>query len=318
MLPTSPSNGDSRRARRPGLPAGPRDGDEGKSFLATKTGRRVVLLSAVFVATLFVILDRLVWNPYEPARPLLSGAQEETRDEVARDFFPLEAREDLGLIFDGQLRGVEDRTEVEDDRALYALVEAIRRDAPEDHEDDSIDNPGYGLLVDHPAAYRGRTVRLRVLPIFVRPRRLGGPGPPVDSVVRVYATDPYGNDEGFVVDLVDDLPAGVSLRRDVLEIHGIFLKVSAYLNEDGETKLAPFFVARRARVFDAFLGRQGGPRSQWPLVAFIVTVGGSLVFLGYSRYRKSRDRRDEQRARLRDLRERRDRKQERTETSPRF
>lgn len=312
-----PDEGRDGHGRRP-LP-GFGDGSPARQFLATRIGRRVVIFAVVFVTLVVVVVDRLILDPFEPATPILSEERSEARRDAARDFFPLEAREDLGLIFDGRLRDVRDDTEVEDDDALYALLETVARGDAEDHEDGTDPSPGYEVLCDHPAAFRGKRIVVRILPIFAQPRRVRGPGPPVESVVRVYGTDPYGEDEGYVVDVVDDLPRSLALRKDILELHGIFLKIRSYPNERGQMKKAPFLVARRARVFDAFLGHHASRWGLWPLLAMGATVGGLAATGLVVRSRRTRARRREQQARLEALRERRGKVGSvRSEAHPRF
>lgn len=155
------------------------------------------------------------------------------------------ARDPRQVPFHGLLDSVSDYDDVAQDQRYAKLGEWVRHLTDEEAARIINEDIDYRALTKNPGSWRGELTRVDGLLIKLEPVRLvPGAGPPgVEDAWRGWLMEPDGN-EAFVFDLVG-APVEIN-RRDIVRVEGAFLKVLRYETQRGDTRDAPFLIARRA------------------------------------------------------------------------
>jgi hypothetical protein len=159
---------------------------------------------------------------------------------------PTPPAERAGAVrFMGLLDNVSDYDDVAQNQAYATLASWVQRLSEDEAARIRRDDLDYEALVKTPAPLRGELVQVKGLLVrFEAVRLVPGAGPPdVDSTWRGWLVDTSG-DECYIFDTLAAPPA-VEQRRDIISVEGAFLKVLRYENQAGETRDAPFLLARR-------------------------------------------------------------------------
>jgi hypothetical protein len=149
--------------------------------------------------------------------------------------------------FHGLLEGVTDYEDVAQNRAYAMLGDHTRRLTDDEAKRVMREDLDFAALTRAPHLARGEYIQATGLLIKLEPVRLvPGAGPPgVEDAWRGWLMEPGGN-ECYVFDLIGE-PADID-RRDLVRVEGTFLKVLRYENTRGQSRDAPFLIARRART----------------------------------------------------------------------
>lgn len=219
--------------RRPGeSPGGPRPGSPPLFALTLRLAAGATLLGLALVGL-------------QASRAGLVGRSEAPAVEAAPLPPPSPPREGM-VPFHGVLDGVKDYEDVAQNRPYAYLAEHVRRLTDDDAKRVLRTDLAYPQLVSAPALYRGEIVRVDGLLVRLEAVRLvPGAGPPgVEDAWRGWIVDTEG-DEAYIFDFIGD-PPEIS-NRDMVRMEGAFLKVLRYESRRGQTRDAPFLIARQVR-----------------------------------------------------------------------
>ncbi len=211
--------------------------------------RRLVLLGG-FCAVCVVLLFR--YSGMQVMRQRGPGAAAGPKPAAAPEEVPPPPPSRIpegAVVLDGALRGVTDLTElrgVETEPAYRRLLDHVSSIEPAAIERESEGPVAYSTILKHAGELRGRIFHFAGLVTDWDPLRLVDPVRGREDVYRVFLMD-LDRDAGFVCDLADRPPA-LERRQDRVEVDGAFYKVLRFENRQGQSREAPFFIARSIRI----------------------------------------------------------------------
>lgn len=220
----------------------------------------VGLMAALFIALVAVLIryygdyvaDRPVGRAPAATRPAASapagpGAAEESWVPEQDGF----AARNLALSGNLAPLAEMDGQPVAFDEATFRIAADVARADEAFFRSGSTRCPPLADLLAQPDPYRGRKLGLRVVPFAAYPHRHFFEGRPVDSW-RIYAFPQTTSDQAVVFETLENPGAEAwTLKRSVLDVHGIFLRTATYADEKQRTRAVPYFLAKTFRPADA-------------------------------------------------------------------
>jgi len=212
--------------------------------------RRPEVRGLLAVAILFVVaMLLLLRHKQRPTAPRRSEPQVPRLTEAQRD----EHRKRLLTVFQGALLGVQDDQDFDESLGHQRLLSAVSRFPPEEMSARVTLTLDYAAALAEPDLYRGQFVRARGVISDLRAMKLTEAIDGHEDVYRGWLADP-GGEEAVVFDMLErpDFPPE-SLRRDAVEIEGVFFRIVRYEGTprpgrpEGPVKRAPWVMARTLR-----------------------------------------------------------------------
>lgn len=157
------------------------------------------------------------------------------------------------LAFEGALVGAVDGEDFAETPGYRRLVEQLSRHSEEELITKAQRELDHAAAVASPEEWRGEIVHVRGLCVQIKAIRLATPLAGRTDVYRAIVTEADGS-EGVVVDFLHE-PPDLELqpdvvKRDVVDVEGVFFRTVAYVNEKDEIAVAPYLIARNLRKLD--------------------------------------------------------------------
>jgi hypothetical protein len=223
------------------------------------------------------VLGRVFAAAQAPASaPAASQPSLEERREARRRLLP--------TLFEGSLVGVVDRVDFGEETQKYRrLLEILWAYPPGEVTRRATGELDYETSLRDPDLVRGEFVRVRGLVIEIGATLLKAPIAGRTDVYRGFLTDTDGS-RGLAFDLPDPPPQGLSLRRDVVDVEGIFYRVARYETRRGAFREVPYLLARNLKVADRVRRGTGFP-PLLPVVLALAVGTAVAIMLGSRRSR---------------------------------
>ncbi len=178
-------------------------------------------------------------------------------------------------LFQGALLNAKDRTDFAEGASYLRLLHHVHAMPPADFSSRVTGRlDPVGALAD-PDLWRGEFVRMRGLLGGMSAIKLRDADPDLQDVYRGYVGQPDGT-EVVLFDSVEP-PPDVTVKRDVLDIEGIFYRVVRYENTKGEMREAPYLIVRNLSVYAPHDARQ----STASLVLKLAGVVAGSLFVAF-------------------------------------
>lgn len=133
----------------------------------------------------------------------------------------------------------------------------------------------YDVALRSPELQRGETVKVRGVVAAQDAIKLSEPIFELTDVWRVVLTDTEG-DNGVIVDLPERPPA-LEARRNIVEVTGLFYRLVTFESKKGETRTAPYLVARTLAVVPEVRDTTA-PLSDPAVVLLMLGMGAMIVW----------------------------------------
>jgi hypothetical protein len=166
----------------------------------------------------------------------------------ASEPIPVATPRRIDTLFEGALVGARDGQDFAETPSYRRLLELVARFEDQELRDQARRELDMADAIAHPDAWRGEIVRVRGLVAGLQAVRLSYPIGERQDCYRAIVTEADGS-EGVVVDFLE-APPEVELRRDVVEVEGVFYRTVRYENLRDTVVEAPYLIARRPRLLD--------------------------------------------------------------------
>jgi len=200
---------------------------------------------------------------------------------------PDEPRPPLSTFWDGALVDGRNGTDFDEPAGYRKLLLTLRDLDPAQAAREPVRFDRAAVMAD-PDRYRGDWVELRGEIGDLWAVRLGQPLSGSEDAWRGIVADTSGSDAVFFDVL--ERPGELELRRDLVDLEGVFYRTVSYENRDGKILEVPWILARSVtRVDQAGLPRSTGFSSPWALVLIVLALVFVAVRFGSNLRRWKRD-----------------------------
>jgi hypothetical protein len=193
------------------------------------------------------------------------------------DAAPAPAPDDLATLFEGALLDAANGQDFAETPGYRKLLQHVDGWPDADFDARSFEHLDHAQASADPAAWQGRLVSLRGILVDLRAVRLERPIWDEVDAYRAIVTEADGS-EGVICDMLGPPPDldldELDLRRDVVDVQGVFYRTVSYENQDGEPKLAPYLIAKRIRIPRLGDSERETSMDAWPLVV----IGSALAY----------------------------------------
>ncbi len=213
-------------------------------------------------------------EPVSP-RPAAGPTDGTVLPEVAGQWTPAQ---DLSVHFEGALVDTQNGEDFRETPGYRKLLEEVRSWPESDFNGRALLRLDYEAAMADPDAWRGRLVTVKGILVDLRAERLDRP---IWDQVDAYRAIVIDGDEGVFCDLLGPPPGleltDVELRRDVVDVDGVFYRKLRFENRQGQIKEAPYLIAKRIRKVDV----ENAPRSTRHDLPGLVLIGAALAFVAF-------------------------------------
>ena len=158
------------------------------------------------------------------------------------------ARSAVGTKFEGSLRDTDNGQDLVETSGYLRLLQLIASYTPEEFSARVTKRLDYASAMAYPDLWRGEFVRVRGIVAGLQAVKLRAPVFGITDVWRGALTGADG-EEGIVIDLIN-LPPPFEVRKEPVDVEGIFYRKLAYENQAGKVVEAPYLVVRNLHVVD--------------------------------------------------------------------
>jgi hypothetical protein len=155
-----------------------------------------------------------------------------------------------GTLFEGALREPAVARGFEQTSGYGKMLDSLKRIRPEQVAERAKLRLDWSSLTTDPDPWRGEYVRVRGIVAEVWAERLESPVFEHKDVWRGMLTDADG-DNGVVFDLLERPSNADALRREAVDLEGIYARNVAYTAENGTERTAPWILAKNLSVVPA-------------------------------------------------------------------
>ena len=155
-----------------------------------------------------------------------------------------------GTLFEGALREAPVAQGFEQSGGYQKMLDSLKRIRPEQVAERAQLTLDWTSLTTDPDPWRGDYMRMRGLVADIWAERLESPVFEHEDVWRGILTDAEG-DNGVVFDFLERPPNAERLRREAVDIEGIFYRNVVYTAENGTQRTAPWLLAKNLNVVPA-------------------------------------------------------------------
>lgn len=261
---------------------------QGESFWASSEFQRILWFGGLLVFALLMGLWALESmskgeRAAEVAAPV--AAPPPTAEELEA------AKAGLSTKFEGALRDTENGQDLVETSGYHRLLQLIASFTPEEFHERTQKRLDYASAMAHPDLWRGEFVRVRGIVAGLQAVKLRSPVFGITDVWRGALTGADG-EEGIVVDLVN-FPPPFEVRKEPVDVEGVFYRKLAYENQAGRVVEAPYLIVRNLQVVETKPSGVSGflrERTAAILVAMAVVFGLTRLLM-YLFQRRARLRR---------------------------
>jgi hypothetical protein len=154
----------------------------------------------------------------------------------------------LNGLFQGSIRDGVDNTEFGETPSFDRLIYHVRAMPKEEFSKQVTRWLDWKAAMENPQLWRGEFVRVRGLVGKLDPVKLHHGADDTD-IYRGFIGQPDGTDM-VAFDFVDK-PPNVDLKRDVLDIEGVFYRTLTYESVSGEKRTIPYLIARDVKIYES-------------------------------------------------------------------
>lgn len=155
-----------------------------------------------------------------------------------------------GTLFEGALREPPVAQGFEQSSGYAKMLDSLKRIRPEQVAERATLRLDWNSLATDPDPWRGEYMRVRGIVADIWAERLESPVFEHTDVWRGMLTDADG-DEGVVFDFLERPANADALRREAVDLEGIFYRNVAYTAENGTQRTAPWLLAKNLSVVPA-------------------------------------------------------------------
>jgi hypothetical protein len=148
----------------------------------------------------------------------------------------------ISTAFEGALNDTQNGGDFEETQGFRTLLRSIANHRAEEIHERATETLDYAAAMRDPDAYRGRFVRARGLMAGMHTEKLTTPMLGITDVYRGFLTDAEG-EQGVAFDLTTPPPA-YEMRREAVDIEGVFYRTVRYETASGRVVEVPYVVAR--------------------------------------------------------------------------
>ena len=246
-----------------------------KPFLKTPEGRRLMVF-----AGLFLIAGVLLFIQYQRIEAKLehSAAQLALEEAAAKNTLPLEERlaqkrAQLVTAFEGAFGDTSNGDGFLESAGYHKLIEVLAGSTPEEITAKATAYLDHGLALEQPDLLRGEFVRVRGVLGGLFAQKLDRPEHNITDVWRGSVSQPDGESDVVIFDLIGEPPA-LDLQRSVVEVDGLLYRTISFESKTGQRRSAPYLLARNLRVLETTAAGTSGTK-------VLVIVLGIAVIIGY-------------------------------------
>ncbi|HKB14686.1 MAG TPA: hypothetical protein VKF62_01400 [Planctomycetota bacterium] len=188
-----------------------------------------------------------------------------------------ERRRLLPTLFEGTLLDAADGTDFEETDSYRRLLEILWAMPPEEVSGRATRLLDHREALETPDLLRGEFVRVRGILAESEwiPTRLKRPLAGREDVWRAFLTQTDASD--WVAFDLPDRPEWFELRRDVVEIEGIFYRTVRYEARNGKFREVPYVLARNLRVTGLGRAKTGIPLSLAGVLLLALAVSAAIM-----------------------------------------
>ncbi|HEX5009957.1 MAG TPA: hypothetical protein VFY71_06110 [Planctomycetota bacterium] len=178
----------------------------------------------------------------------------------------------LSTLWDGALVDTQNGDTFEETAGYRKLLQNLRAMSAEEAASKAGTPLNYPLVMKDPESQRGAWVKVRGLLGQVDAERLDRPLDGAEDVWRGWMSDTDGESDPVAFDILQR-PAGLEVKKDLVDVEGIFYRTVKYETKQDKVKEVPYILAWRvARVDESTLQRHG-VADGWALVLIILALG---------------------------------------------
>jgi hypothetical protein len=223
-------------------------------FHKTREMRQVYGLAVLLVMLVVFFIVFGGRTPRVLTKVFPDASQETRADAESRAAETRRVREEhvseLPTLFDGALTDTANGAGFAETDGYRKLLTVLLDHAPSAASRPSPVPLDHAAALRDPDAWRGRWVRGQGVLVSIEANRLQTPVWNRTDVVRGFLSDEQGR-QRVAFDLIDPPPLGPfheGLRRDLVEVTGIFYRTVSYESRDGRPQQMPYLLARELRT----------------------------------------------------------------------
>jgi hypothetical protein len=218
------------------------------------------------------------WEPSAAQGEGTAGPAPEDAETPAQGAEPESpARRDLAELFEGALLDAANGQDFAETPGYRKLLQQVDGWPAADFDARSLEPLDYEQALLDPAAWQGRLVSLRGILVDLRAVRLARPIWDEVDAYRAIVTEADGS-EGVVCDMLGPPPElaleHLDLRRDVVDVEGVFYRTVRYENQKGQPQQALYLIAKRIHLPELGGAQRTTSMGAWPLVV----IGSALAY----------------------------------------
>ena len=154
----------------------------------------------------------------------------------------------LLTLFEGALADSENGEDFRETQGYRHLIQILAQYTPEEVSNRATQRLDYAAFMRDPNAWRGEFVRVRGIMSGMRTEKLSTSVFDIHDVYRGILVEPDGS-EGVAFDMLEP-PPPFEMRRQPVDIEGIFYRTVQYANEAGKLKEAPYLLVKSFKVVE--------------------------------------------------------------------